>query len=89
MADVLWVWKSSMKTATGFSPFSLIYGTEAINPVELVVPTPRVVLKENQESTKDTNDERRVADLEGLEEEREVARMRSQRYQQRMAKAYA
>ena len=89
MADVLWVWKSSMKTATGFSPFSLIYGTEAISPMELVVPTPRVVLEENQESTEDTNDERRVADLEGLEEEREVARMRSQRYQQRMAKAYA
>ena len=89
MANVLWACKNSMKTATGFSLFSLIYGTEAISPMELVVPTPRVVLKENQESTKDTNDERRVADLDGLEEEREVTRMRSQRYQQRMAKAYA
>ena len=89
MANVLWACRSSVKITTGFSPFSLVYGTKAISPVELVIPTPRVVLKENQESTKDTNDERRVADLEGLEEEREVARMRSQRYQQRMAKAYA
>ena len=89
MANVLWACRNSMKTATGFSLFSLIYGTEAISPMELVVPTPRVVLEENQESTEDTNDERRVADLEGLEEEREVTRMRSQRYQQRMAKAYA
>ena len=89
MANVLWACRNSMKTATGFSLFSLIYGTEAISPMELVVPTPRVVLEENQESPEDTNDERRVADLDGLEEEREVTRMRSQRYQQRMAKAYA
>ena len=75
-----------MKTDTGFSPFSLVYGKEAISPVELVVPTPRVILEESQE---DTNNERRIADLEGVEEERELARRRSQRYQQRMTRAYA
>ena len=70
----------------GFSPFSLVYGMEAISPVELVVPTPRVILEESQE---DTNNERRIADLEGVEEERELAKRRSQRYQQRMTRAYA
>ena len=45
LADVLWACRSSVKTATGFSPFSLVYGTEAISPVELVIPTPRVSLK--------------------------------------------
>ena len=96
LTDVLWVCRSSLKTVTGFSPFSLVYGTKAISPVELaispvelVIPTPRVVLEENQESTDDTNNERRLVDLEGLEEEREMTRMRSQRYQQGMAKAYA
>ncbi|XP_075665475.1 uncharacterized protein LOC142635155 [Castanea sativa] len=73
--------RSSVKTTTGFSPFSLVYGTEAISPVELVVPMPRVVLEENKEDTEDANNERRMADLEGLEEEREEARRRSQRYQ--------
>ena len=86
LADVLWACRSSVKTATGFSPFSLVYGTEVISPVELVVPTPRVILKESQE---DTNNERRLADLEGVKEERELARRRSQRYQQRMTRAYA
>ena len=81
MADALWVCRSSVKTTTRFSPFSLIYRTEAISPVELVVPMPRVVLAENQEDTEDTNNERRLANLEGLEEEGEVARRRSQRYQ--------
>ena len=75
-----------MKTNAGFSPFSLVYGTEAISPVELVVPTPRVILEESQE---DSNNERRIADLEGVEEERELAKRRSQTYQQRMTRAYA
>ena len=39
LTDVLWACRSSVKTATRFSPFSLVYGTEAISPVELVVPT--------------------------------------------------
>nr|POE95700.1 hypothetical protein CFP56_38126 [Quercus suber] len=89
LADVLWACRSSLKTATGFSPFSLIYGTEAISPVELVVPTLRVVLEESQDDTGGTNNERRLADLEGVEEERELVRRRSQRYQQRMTRAYA
>ena len=57
--------------------------------MELVVPIPRVVLEEGQEETEDANNERRLADLEGVEEERELAKKRSQRYQQRMTKAYA
>ena len=47
LADVFWACRSSVKTTTTFSPFSLIYGTKAISPMELVVPTPRVVLEEN------------------------------------------
>ena len=77
-----------MKIATGFSQFSLVYGIAAISQVELVVPTPRVVPEESQEDTEDTNNERRLADLEGVKEERELAKRRSQRYQQRMTKAY-
>ena len=57
--------------------------------MELVIPTPRMVLEESQEENEDTNNERRLADLEGVEEERELAKKRSQRYQQRMTRAYA
>ena len=89
LADVLWACRSSVKTATGFSPFSLVYGTEAINPVELVIPTRRVVLEENQGESEDASNEKRLADLEGVEEERELTKKRSQRYQQRMTRAYA
>ena len=47
LADVLWACRNSMKIATRFSLFSLIYGTEAISPVKLVVPMLKVVLREN------------------------------------------
>ena len=49
---------------------------------------PRVVFEEIQEDTDSTHDKGRLVDLEGLEEKREMSRRRSQRYQQRMAKAY-
>ena len=43
LADVLWAYQSSPKIATGFTPFSLVYGTDTISPTELVVPSSRVM----------------------------------------------
>ena len=86
LADVLWACRSSVKTAMRFSLFSLVYGTKATSLVELVVPTPRVVLEESQE---DINNERRLANLDRVEKERELTKRRSQRYQQRITRAYA
>ena len=73
LTNVLWACRNSLKTATRFSHFSLVYGIEAISPVELFIPTPRVLFKEIQEGTNCTNSERRLADLKGLEEEQKVA----------------
>uniref|UniRef100_A0A2N9IIW6 Integrase catalytic domain-containing protein n=1 Tax=Fagus sylvatica TaxID=28930 RepID=A0A2N9IIW6_FAGSY len=33
LANVLWAYWSSPKTATGFTPFSLVYGTDTISPL--------------------------------------------------------
>uniref|UniRef100_A0A2N9IHT8 Integrase catalytic domain-containing protein n=1 Tax=Fagus sylvatica TaxID=28930 RepID=A0A2N9IHT8_FAGSY len=43
LADVLWAYRGSPKTATGFTPFSLVYGTDVISPPELLVPSPRIL----------------------------------------------
>ena len=59
----------------------LVYGIKFINPVELAIPTPRVVLKEIQGEANDTQAKERLVDLEGLEKKQEVARKQSQRYQ--------
>ena len=32
LLDALWAYRNSPKSATGFSPFSLVYGTEVVSP---------------------------------------------------------
>ena len=88
LADVLWAYRSSPKTAIGFTPFSLVYGTDTISPTELVVPTPRVLQGSDLEVDANICAEARMADLEGLDESRELARLKSQHNYQKMANAY-
>uniref|UniRef100_A0A2N9E8D5 Integrase catalytic domain-containing protein n=1 Tax=Fagus sylvatica TaxID=28930 RepID=A0A2N9E8D5_FAGSY len=88
LADTLWAYRGSTKTATGFTPFSLVYGTDAISPTELLVPSLRILHGMDLEADADICAEARVADLEGLEEARELAQVRSLRYHQKLADAY-
>uniref|UniRef100_A0A2N9G179 Reverse transcriptase domain-containing protein n=1 Tax=Fagus sylvatica TaxID=28930 RepID=A0A2N9G179_FAGSY len=88
LVDTLWAYRGSIKTATGFTPFSLVYGTDAISPTELLVPSPRILHGMDLEADADICAEARVADLEGLEEARELAQIRSLRYHQKLADAY-
>jgi ribonuclease HI len=88
LADVLWAYRGSPKTATGFTPFSLVYGTDVISPLELLVPSPRILQGTELEADVEICAEARVADLESLDEARELALARSLRYHQRLANAY-
>uniref|UniRef100_A0A2N9H986 Integrase catalytic domain-containing protein n=1 Tax=Fagus sylvatica TaxID=28930 RepID=A0A2N9H986_FAGSY len=81
-------YRSSTKTVTGFTPFSLVYGTDAIAPTELLVPSPRILHGMDLEADADICAEARVADLESLEEARELAQVRSLRYHPKLASAY-
>ena len=88
LADTLWGYRSSTKTAAGFTPFSLVYGIDAIAPTELLVPSPRILHGIDLKADADICVEGRVADLEGLEETRELAQVRSLWYYQKLASAY-
>ena len=68
LLETLWAYQSLSKTATGLSPFFLVYGTEAISPVELLVPTPRVIHGQETDVNATTCAEIRTTDLETLEE---------------------
>lgn len=41
----LWGYRTPIRTSTGATPYSLIYGTTAVLPVELEVPSLRVALE--------------------------------------------
>uniref|UniRef100_A0A2N9GLY1 Integrase catalytic domain-containing protein n=1 Tax=Fagus sylvatica TaxID=28930 RepID=A0A2N9GLY1_FAGSY len=88
LADVLWAYRGSPKTATGFTPFSLVYGTDVISPPELLVPSPRILQGTELEADVEMCAEARVADLESLDESRELALARNLRYHQKLANAY-
>ena len=88
LLETLWAYRSSAKTVTGFSPFSLVCGTEAISPIELLIPTPRVVHGQEIEMSVTTCVECKVSDLETLEEPRNLALSCIQQYQWQMANHY-
>jgi hypothetical protein len=88
LLDMLWSYRNSVKTATSFSPFCLVYGTEAMSPAELIVPTARIIQEQELDLDVDMCAEVRMVDLEAVKEIREVARERIRRYRQQMSNVY-
>jgi len=37
--SALWAYRTSVKTSNGFNPFQLVYGLEAVLPIELLPAT--------------------------------------------------
>ncbi|KAK9050115.1 hypothetical protein SSX86_030915 [Deinandra increscens subsp. villosa] len=81
LAHVLWAYRTMPKTANGETPFSLTYGSEAVIPAEVGVPTRRMLEHGN-------NDDLIRENLDMLEERREVAAIREGKYKAKMEKYY-
>ena len=62
---------------TGYTPFFMVYDAKAVLPCDILHDSPRVRMYEEREAELDRQD-----DLDGLEEERDVAKARSAFYQQ-------
>ena len=43
--SALWAYRTSAKTATGFTPFQLVYGLEAVLPIECEIPSLRLTVE--------------------------------------------
>ena len=88
LLDTLWSHQNLVKTAKSFSPFCLVYETEAMSPAELIIPTARIIQGQELELDADMCAEVRMVDLEAVREIREVARERIRRYRQQMSNVY-
>jgi hypothetical protein len=77
LPSVLWSLRTMPSQATGFTPFFLVYGSEAMLPTDVEYGSPR--LKAYNEKN---NDATREDALDQLEEARDVALLHSSRYQQ-------
>jgi len=42
----LWAYRTSVRTATGTTPYSLVYGDEVVIPLEIKIPYLRIALKD-------------------------------------------
>ncbi|KAJ4818482.1 Pol-polyprotein [Rhynchospora pubera] len=81
--EILWSYNTTPRTATGRSPFAMVYGMEAVTPMEIVQPTLRTIA---YEWTK--NNEKKLVELETIYELREEARARMAEYQRKMRKNF-
>ena len=80
---VLWSYRTTAKTATGETPFSMAYGSKAMIPLEVRVSSFRY-----ENFDEDTNTSLLVAERDTIEERREVARVRMKAQKLRMARYY-
>jgi transposase InsO family protein len=77
LPSVIWSLRTTPRRATGFMPFFLVYGAEAILPTDLEYESPKI--KGYDESS---NQRAREDSLDQIDEACDVVMMHSARYQQ-------
>ncbi|XP_010677749.1 uncharacterized protein LOC104893351 [Beta vulgaris subsp. vulgaris] len=83
LPKVLWANRTTPRGAIGRTPFSLVYGCEAVLPAEVAIPTTRYGLL-----TPEANDEELSYDLDSIEELRDSAPIRMVAQQQIVARSF-
>ncbi|XP_072071426.1 uncharacterized protein [Arachis hypogaea] len=53
LASVLWSYRTSLQSSTGETPFQLTYGVDAVIPVEIGEPSPRLLLGERKRGNRE------------------------------------
>jgi hypothetical protein len=82
----LWGYRTSIRTPTGATPYSLVYGMEAVLPIELEVPSLRVMAEQGISEAEWISG--RFEELMLFDERRLRALYHIQGYQRRIARAF-
>ena len=81
----LWAYRTNVKTATGFSPFQLIHGVEAVTPVECGIPSLKIAIHVLPDMTEL---EERSLHLEHLDEQRRDALTTNEAHKNKVKNQY-
>jgi hypothetical protein len=79
LPHVIWGLRTQVSSVTGFSPFCLVYGSEAVLPTDVAFGAPRIQFYEEGEA-----EQTRRVDLDSLEEQRLATVMRQARHDQQL-----
>ncbi|PKI45187.1 hypothetical protein CRG98_034424 [Punica granatum] len=82
----LLAYRASIHTSTGATPYSLVYGTEAVLPIEVEIPSMRILAEAKLEEAEWAKQSYEQLNL--IDERRLKALCHGQCYQQRMARAF-
>ena len=86
ISEALWAYETTHKTPTQATPYSLIYGVEAVLPLESQIPSLRMAIQEGV--TDEEKAKLRLQELEALDERRLEAQQHLECYQARLSKAF-
>ncbi|XP_073355115.1 uncharacterized protein [Aegilops tauschii subsp. strangulata] len=84
--ESLWAYRVTVRTPTQATPFSLVYWSEAVLPLEVQLPSLTVTIQD--EFTHDEEVQLRFQELDTLEEGRPHAQQNLELYRQNMVRAY-
>eukprot|EP00253_Pinus_taeda_P019291 PITA_19291 len=79
--SALWAYQTSVKTATGFTPFQLVYGMESIFPIECEIPSLKLAIEILPETS---SLEECLLHLEHLDEQRRDAATMNEAHKKRV-----
>jgi hypothetical protein len=83
LPHVIWGLRTQVSSATGFSPFFLVYGSEVVLPTDVTFGAPRIQFYEEGEA-----EQTQRVDLDSLQEQRLAAVMRQARHDQQLRRCH-
>ncbi|KAL0301940.1 UNVERIFIED_CONTAM: hypothetical protein Sradi_6470800 [Sesamum radiatum] len=86
IGEALWAYRTTVKTPTQATPYALVYGVEAVLPLEQQIPSLRIVIQEGL--TKEENAQIRLEELKALDGKSLEAQPRLKCYQVRLSRAF-
>ncbi|XP_071924847.1 uncharacterized protein [Coffea arabica] len=86
IGEALWAYRTTFRTPTQATPYALVYGVEAVLPLECQIPSLRIAIQEGL--SEEDNVRLRLEELEALDEKRLETQQRIECYQARLSKAF-